>query len=155
MQILQRVNIFIAGHRGLVGSAILRRLQEMACSNLLLRDCKSLDLADQRAVSGFFNLKQPSVVILAAARVGGIAANSQYPADLFRENLAIQQNIITAAQENGVKKFLFFGSNCAYPANIAIPLAEEALLNGAPERTNRSFAIAKLAGIEYCRAVNQ
>lgn len=153
--ILKQERIFIAGHRGLVGSAILRRFQEMTCSNLLLRDRKSLDLTDQKAVSKFFNLEQPNVVILAAARVGGIAANSQYPADFFRENLAIQQNIITAAQENGVKKLLFFGSNCAYPANIAMPLAEEALLNGAPERTNRSFAIAKLAGIEYCRAVNQ
>ena len=152
---LQKEKIFVAGHRGLIGSAILRKLQMLGCSNILVAERKALDLSDQRAVFEFIASERPTVVVLAAARVGGIIANSRYPADFFEENISIQQNVISAARKNDVTKLLFFGSNCAYPANIPMPLAEKALLDGAPEITNRSFAIAKVAGVEYCRAVNQ
>ncbi|MDQ6951825.1 MAG: GDP-L-fucose synthase [Mariprofundales bacterium] len=144
--------IFVAGHRGLVGSALVRALQRQGFTNLLLRTSSELDLCDGRAVDAFFSEHQPVAVLLAAAKVGGIHANSSYPADFIRNNLMIQNSVIDGAYRAGVKKLLFLGSSCIYPRLAKQPIREEALLTGALEPTNEWYAIAKIAGIKMCQA---
>ena len=147
--------IFVAGHRGLVGSAIVRRLGELGFANLLLRTHAELDLCDQAAVDEFFARERPAYVFLAAARVGGILANSTYPADFIRDNLLIQCNVIDAARRNTVTKLCFLGSSCIYPRLAPQPLREEYLLTGPLEATNEWYAVAKLAGIKMCQAYSR
>jgi GDP-L-fucose synthase len=142
--------IFIAGHRGLVGSAIVRRLEQEGYTNLLLRTKNELDLRDQLAVKEFFNKEKPDYVFLAAAKVGGIIANAQAPADFTYDNLAIQINVIDSAYRSGVKKLLFLGSACIYPKITAQPIKEEYLLEGKLEPTNEGYALAKIAGLKLC-----
>ncbi|MFT4113586.1 GDP-L-fucose synthase family protein [Silvibacterium sp.] len=147
--------IFIAGHRGLVGSAIRRGLEQQGYTNLLLRSRAELDLTDKAAVLAFFEQEQPEYVFLAAAKVGGIVANDTYPADFIRENLEIQTNVIDAAYRSGVKRLLFLGSSCIYPKLCPQPIKEEYLLTGPLEPTNRAYALAKIAGIEMCWSYNR
>jgi len=144
--------IFVAGHRGLVGSALVRRLQREGEQNLLLRGRAELDLLDQSAVNAFFASERPEQVYLAAARVGGILANDSRPAEFIHENLVLQSNIVDAAWRNGVKKLLFLGSSCIYPKLAAQPMREDSLLTGALEPTNEWYAIAKIAGLKMCQA---
>jgi GDP-L-fucose synthase len=144
--------IFVAGHRGLVGSALVRRLRAAGFNRLVLREHGELDLTDQRAVAEFFACDRPEYVFLAAARVGGILANSTYPAVFLRENLAIQTNVIDSAWRNGVRKLLFLGSSCIYPRLAPQPMREECLLSGPLEPTNEPYAIAKIAGLKMCQA---
>lgn len=146
--------IHVAGHRGLVGSAIVRRLRACGFDNLILRTHEELDLADSAAVADFYDRERPDYVFLAAAKVGGIHANSTRPAEFIRENLAIQTNVIHSAWHNGVARLLFLGSSCIYPRDCPQPIREEFLLTGPLEPTNRAYAIAKIAGIEMCRAYN-
>ena len=147
--------IFVAGHRGLVGSAIRRELEGQGYSNLLLSSHAELDLTDRSAVDAFFSREQPEYVFLAAAKVGGILANDTYPADFIRENLEIQTNVIDASYKNGVKRLLFLGSSCIYPKLAPQPIKEEYLLTGPLESTNRAYAMAKIAGIEMCWSYNR
>ncbi|MEM6579496.1 MAG: GDP-L-fucose synthase [Pseudomonadota bacterium] len=149
--------IFLAGHRGMVGSAIHRALRAEGVreENILTRDRAALDLTDQVAVRGFFSAQRPDTVILAAARVGGIHANSAYPADFIYENLMIEANVIHAAHRTGVQKLLFLGSSCIYPRSADQPMGEDALLSGALEPTNEPYAIAKIAGIKLCESYNR
>ncbi|MBO6788933.1 MAG: GDP-L-fucose synthase [Dinoroseobacter sp.] len=143
--------IFVAGHRGMVGSALVRRLASEGCEVVTAgRDV--LDLADQAAVRDWFNTEKPDAVILAAAKVGGIHANDTYPVDFLADNLALQTNVITSAHESGVEKLLFLGSSCIYPKHAPQPIPEEALLTGPLEPTNEWYAIAKIAGIKLCQA---
>ena len=144
--------IFVAGHKGLVGSAIARNLQAKGYDNLILRTSKELDLTNQAAVNAFFEAEKPDYVFLAAARVGGIHANNTYPADFIRDNLQIQTNVIDAAYRNDAKKLLFLGSSCIYPKFAPQPMKEEHLLTGELEPTNEWYAIAKIAGIKMCQA---
>lgn len=146
--------IYIAGHTGLVGSAILRILKKQGYENILTATREHLDLCDQRAVENFFSRHKPRYVILAAAKVGGIYANSHYPAEFIAQNLNIQSNVIHQAKEHGVERLLFLGSSCIYPKECPQPIKEEYLLTGQLEPTNRSYALAKIAGIEMCRAYN-
>ncbi len=145
-------SIFVAGHRGLVGSALVRRLRAAGFQQLVLRERGELDLTDQRAVADFFASARPQYVLLAAARVGGILANDTHPADFLRENLAIQTNVIHSACRNGVRKLLFLGSSCIYPRLAPQPMREEHLLSGPLEPTNEAYAIAKIAGLKMCQA---
>jgi GDP-L-fucose synthase len=147
--------IFIAGHRGLVGSAVVRNLRSAGYDNLLLRSRSELDLLDQQAVRRFFVEEKPDFVVLAAAKVGGIIANSTYPADFIAQNLAIQGNIIESAYASGVRRLLFLGSSCIYPKMAPQPIKEEYLLTGPLESTNRPYAVAKIAGIEMCWSFNR
>jgi len=147
--------IYIAGHKGLVGSAIVRALNAQGFNNLIVRTRAELDLKDQSAVNEFFAEEQPAYVFLAAAKVGGILANSSYPADFIYENLVIETNIIHAAYKNKVKKLLFLGSTCVYPKLASQPIKEESLLTGALEETNEWYAIAKIAGIKLCQAYSK
>ena len=147
--------IYIAGHRGLVGSAIVRNLQSKGYANLLMRTHSELDLTNQAATSAFFAQEQPDYVFLAAAKVGGIHANNEYPAEFIRDNLAIQTNIIHAAYVNKVERLLFLGSSCIYPKLAPQPMKEEYLLTGPLEPTNRPYALAKIAGIEMCWSYNR
>jgi GDP-L-fucose synthase len=147
--------IFIAGHRGLVGSAIRRGLERMGYTNLLLKTRVELDLMNAPAVAHFFAEYRPEYVFLAAAKVGGILANNTYPADFIRDNLEIQTNVIDAAYQSGVKRLLFLGSSCIYPKLCPQPIREEYLLTGPLEPTNRAYALAKIAGIEMCWAYNR
>lgn len=147
--------IFVAGHRGLVGSGIRRGLEARGYSNLLLRTHTELDLADRSAVRAFFDQQKPEFVFLAAAKVGGILANDTYPADFIRENLEIQTNVIDASYHSGVQRLLFLGSSCIYPKLATQPIREESLLTGPLESTNRAYALAKIAGVEMCRSYNQ
>jgi GDP-L-fucose synthase len=147
--------IYVAGHRGLVGSAIVRRLQAEGCTNLLLRTHAELDLTDEHATRAFFESERPEQVFLAAAKVGGIVANNSYPADFIRENLAIQNNVIHAAYLSGVKRLLFLGSSCIYPKLAPQPMRERDLLTGPLEPTNRAYALAKIAGVEMCWSYNR
>ncbi len=147
--------IYIAGHRGLVGSAILRRLQAAGHSNVLLRTHAELDLTDERATRAFFEAERPEFVFLAAAKVGGIVANNAYPAEFIRDNLAIQTNLIHAAYLSGVQRLLFLGSSCIYPKLAPQPMKESALLTGPLEPTNRPYALAKIAGVEMCWSYNR
>ena len=144
--------IYVAGHRGLVGSAITRRLQADGATHLILRTHAELDLIDQRAVDAFFAEERPEYVFLAAAKVGGIHANNTYPAEFLRDNLAIQTNVIHSAWTHGVRKLCFLGSSCIYPKLAPQPLREESLLTGPLEPTNEWYAIAKIAGIKMCQA---
>jgi GDP-L-fucose synthase len=144
--------IFIAGHRGMVGSAILRRLQAGGYSNFVLRTSDELDLRNQQQVNEFFRTEKPEYVFLAAARVGGILANNVYRADFIYENIMIQNNVIHASYVNNVKKLLFLGSSCIYPKMATQPMKEEYLLTGLLEHTNEPYAIAKIAGIKMCDA---
>lgn len=147
--------VYVAGHRGLVGSAILRRLQAGGYRNLIVRTHSELDLTNQQAVRKFFETERPGCVFLAAARVGGIVANNTYPAEFIYQNLMIQSNIIQASYESGVEKLLFLGSSCIYPKHAPQPLKEEHLLTGLLEPTNEPYAIAKIAGIKMCAAYNR
>ncbi|HEX4029772.1 MAG TPA: GDP-L-fucose synthase [Terracidiphilus sp.] len=147
--------IFVAGHRGLVGSAIRRGLEQQGYTNLLLKTRAELDLTDARAVEDFFRAAQPEYVFLAAAKVGGILANDTYPADFLRENLKIQTNVIESAYHAGVSRLLFLGSTCIYPRLAPQPIREEYLLTGPLEPTNRAYALAKIAGIEMCWSYNR
>lgn len=144
--------IFLAGHRGLVGSAILRRLQADGFANVITRSHAELDLIDASKVDAFFKSERPSHVFMAAARVGGIVANNSFGADFLRENLQIQTNVIDAAYRFGGQKLLFLGSSCIYPKFAPQPIREDSLLTGALEPTNESYAIAKIAGIAMCQA---
>ncbi len=144
--------IFVAGHRGLVGSAIVRRLKVDGYTNLVTRTRQELDLRDQAAVYRFFEEERPEYVFLAAARVGGILANSKYPADFIRDNLLIQTHVIDAAYRYGTKKLLFFASSCVYPKHAPQPMKEEYLLAGPLEPTNEPYAVAKIAGIKMVQA---
>ena len=147
--------IYVAGHTGLAGSAIVRALERAGHSNLLLRRRAELDLGDARAAAAFFERERPHYVFLAAAKVGGILANERYPADFIRENLAIQSNVIHEAWRAGVKRLLFLGSSCIYPRDCAQPIKEEYLLTGPLEATNRAYALAKIAGVEMCWSYNR
>jgi GDP-L-fucose synthase len=144
--------IFVAGHRGLVGSAIVRRLQAAGLTNLLLPPRSEVDLRDQTAVEAFFERSRPAYVFLAAAKVGGILANDSHPAEFLRDNLAIQTNVIHAAHRHGTSKLLFLGSSCIYPKFAPQPMPEECLLTGPLEPTNEWYAIAKIAGLKMCQA---
>ncbi len=144
--------IYVAGHRGLVGSAILRRLQAEGYRNIITRTRQELDLTRQEAVERFFREERPEYVFLAAAKVGGILANATYPADFIRDNLLIQTHVIDAAYRFGVKKLLFLGSSCIYPKFAPQPMKEEYLLTGPLEPTNEAYAVAKIAGIKMCQA---
>ena len=155
MNIFQDSKIYVAGHRGLVGSAIVRQLETGGCNNLLLRTRKELDLIDQSAVRSFFEQEHPEIVVLAAAKVGGILANSMYPGEFIYENLMIQANIIHWSQKTGVKRLLFLGSSCIYPKLAPQPLKEEYLLSGPLEPTNDAYAVAKIAGIKMCESYNR
>lgn len=144
--------IFVAGHRGLVGSALVRKLEREGAKQLILRTHRELDLTDQAAVENFFATEKPEFVFLAAAKVGGIHANNTYPAEFIRDNLAIQTNVIHSAWKNGAKKLLFLGSSCIYPKLAPQPLKEEYLLTGPLEPTNEWYAVAKIAGLKMCQA---
>ncbi len=151
----KNAKIYIAGHRGLVGSAIVRNLQEKGYTNLLMRTHTELDLTDQKATDAFFAEEKPDYVFLAAAKVGGILANNLYPAEFIRDNLVIQANIIHAAYKNNATRLLFLGSSCIYPKLAPQPMKEEYLLTGPLEPTNRPYALAKIAGIEMCWSYNR
>ncbi|MFR9636845.1 MAG: GDP-L-fucose synthase [Rikenellaceae bacterium] len=142
--------IYIAGHRGMVGSAILRNLQSKGYTNFITRTHSELDLTSQAEVNEFFETEKPDYVFLAAAKVGGIVANSTYPAQFFYENSMIQNNVLHAAYTNGVKKLMFLGSSCIYPKLAPQPMQEDALLTGLLEQTNEAYAIAKISGIKMC-----
>jgi GDP-L-fucose synthase len=147
--------IYVAGHRGLVGSAIVRKLESEGYENLVYRTSKELDLRDANAVRTFFEEEQINYVYLAAAKVGGIVANNEYPADFIRDNLLIQTNIIDSSYQTGVQKLLFLGSTCIYPKYAPQPMKEEHLLTGELEPTNEPYAIAKIAGIKMCQSYNR
>ena len=148
----KNAKIYIAGHRGMVGSAIHRKLAKEGYTDIVTRTSKELDLRDQAAVKAFFDLEKPDYVFLAAAKVGGIVANNTYRADFLYENLAIQNNVIHQSYKHGVKKLMFLGSSCIYPKLAPQPLKEEYLLTGLLEETNEPYAIAKIAGIKMCEA---
>ena len=147
--------IFVAGHRGMVGSAICRQLQKKSDVEIITRNRDELDLCDQRAVHEFMKSEKPDEVILAAAKVGGIHANNTYPAEFIYQNLQIQSNVIHAAHINDVQKLLFLGSSCIYPRAVDQPMKEDALLTGVLEPTNEPYAIAKIAGIKMCESYNR
>lgn len=151
----KNAKIYVAGHRGMVGSAIFRKLEKEGYSNLISRTSIELDLRDQKAVADFFSSEQPDYVFLAAAKVGGIVANNTYRADFLYENLQIQNHVIHNAYRTGVKKLLFLGSSCIYPKLAPQPLKEEYLLTGLLEPTNEPYAIAKIAGIKLCDAYRE
>src|SRR5947209_8157282 len=156
MQFMDKTDrIFVAGHRGMVGSALVRRLEAGAFSNLLTRERAHLDLTDESAVAKFFAKERPAILIVAAAKVGGIKANNDYPVEFLVENLRIQNNVIHAAHENAVRKLLFLGSSCIYPKFAPQPIQESALLTGPLEPTNEAYAIAKIAGIKLCQAYSR
>ncbi|MCC6485728.1 MAG: GDP-L-fucose synthase [Armatimonadetes bacterium] len=144
--------VFVAGHRGLVGSALVRRLERDGYQKLVTRSRQELDLTDQLAVDRFFRETHPDYVFLAAARVGGILANDSFPADFIRDNLLIQTNVIDAAYRNGTRKLLFLGSSCIYPRLAEQPIREDCLLTGPLEKTNEAYAVAKIAGVKMCEA---
>ena len=151
----KQAKIYVAGHRGLVGSALIRQLQTQGYTNVVTRTHAQLDLTDQVAVKQFFETEKLDYVILAAAKVGGIHANNTYPAEFIHENLAIQTNVIHQSYVAGVKRLLFLGSSCIYPRDCPQPIKEEYLLTGALEPTNRPYALAKIAGIEMCWSYNR
>jgi len=151
----ERSKIFVAGHNGLVGSAMVRRLRSSGYGNLVLRSHAELDLADADAVKFFFATENPEYVILAAAKVGGIFANDTFPADFILQNLLIQTNVIDQAYRHGVKGLLFLGSSCIYPRDCPQPIQEEYFLSGPLEKTNIAYAVAKIAGVEMCHAYNR
>ncbi|MXZ18972.1 MAG: GDP-L-fucose synthase [Rhodothermaceae bacterium] len=148
-------SIYVAGHRGLLGRALVKKLRASGYTNLLLRTSAELDLRCQRSVNHFFEEERPEFVILAAARVGGILANDQYPADFLGDNLSIQNHVLDAAKNTGVKRLLFLGSTCIYPREAEQPLKETALLSGPLETTNRWYAVAKITGVVQCQALRR
>jgi nucleoside-diphosphate-sugar epimerase len=152
---LRDARIFVAGHRGMVGSALVRRLETAGCRHLILRGRRELDLTNQAAVEAFFAAERPDYVFLAAARVGGINANNSWPADFIYDNLAIATHTIRAAHAHGCRRLLFLGSSCIYPRLAAQPMTEAALLTGPLEPTNEPYAIAKIAGIKLCESWNR
>jgi GDP-L-fucose synthase len=152
---LKNAKIFVAGSNGMVGSAIVRSLKRNGFTSIIEKSSKELDLKDQKAVQQFFKDEQPEYVFLAAAKVGGIHANNQYPATFIYDNLMIQSNVINAAYENQVKKLLFLGSSCIYPKMAPQPLKEDYLLTGSLEPTNEAYAIAKIAGLKMCQFYQQ
>jgi len=147
--------IYVAGHRGLVGSSILRLLEQIGANNLITKTSGELDLTDQKKVQNFFAVEKPDYVIMAAAKVGGIHANNTYPADFIYNNLIIEANVIDASFRNDVKRLLFLGSSCIYPKAVAQPMREDALLTGVLEPTNEPYAVAKIAGIKLCESYNR
>ena len=149
------IKIYVAGHRGMVGSAIVRNLQAKGCSNIVTRTHAELDLTNQQAVKEFFEQEKPEQVYLAAAKVGGIHANNTYPAEFIYQNMMMEANVIHHAFECGVRKLLFLGSSCIYPKMAPQPMAEDALLTGQLEATNEPYAIAKIAGIKLCESYNR
>ena len=152
MKLTHDSRIYVAGHRGLVGSAMVRSLESQGFQNLIVRSREELDLTEQSAVREFFDASRPQAIIMAAARVGGIHANNSHPAGFLRDNLLIQDNIIDAAYRSGVEKFVFLGSSCIYPKMAPQPIKEDYLLTGPLEPTNEWYAIAKIAGIKMCQA---
>lgn len=150
-----KTRIYVAGHKGMVGSAIIRTLQQQGQTNIITRTHAELDLTDQSAVRTFFTTERPEQVYLAAAKVGGIHANNTYPAEFIYENLTVQSNVVDAAFQNGVRKLLFLGSSCIYPKLAQQPIREDALLTGTLEPTNEPYAIAKIAGIKLCESYNR
>jgi len=152
---MKESKIYVAGHRGMVGSAIVRALKVRGYTNIVTRTSSELDLRDQSAVAGFFASEKPAYVFLAAAKVGGIVANNTYPAEFLYDNLQIQNNIIHQSYVHGVKKLLFLGSSCIYPRECVQPMKEEYLLTGPLEKTNEPYAIAKIAGIKMCQSYNR
>jgi GDP-L-fucose synthase len=155
VSITKRSKIYVAGHQGLVGSALLRALQSRGYERILLRSRAELDLTRQEAVQAFFERERPDAVILAAARVGGIHANNSRPGEFIRDNLLIQDHVIDAAQRSGVEKFVFLGSSCIYPKLAEQPIREDSLLSGPLEPTNEWYAIAKIAGVKLCQALRR
>jgi GDP-L-fucose synthase len=151
----KHAKIYVAGHRGLVGSALMRQLARQGYSNIVTRIHAELDLTNQQAVADFFQTEKPDYVFLAAAKVGGIHANNTYPADFIQQNLAIQTHVIHQSYLAGVKRLLFLGSSCIYPRDCPQPIKEEYLLTGELEPTNRPYALAKIAGIEMCWSYNR
>ena len=151
----KNAKIFVAGHRGLVGSAIKKELEEKGYKNLLTRTHKELDLTDSSAVKDFFKLEKPDYVILSAAKVGGIHGNNTYPVEFFTENMKIQLNVIENSFKNNVKKLLFLGSSCIYPKNAPQPMKEDYLLSSALEKTNEMYALAKISGLKLCASYNR
>jgi GDP-L-fucose synthase len=151
----KHAKIYVAGHRGLVGSALMRNMRDRGYTNFVTRTHAELDLTDQTAVEAFFAAEKPEYVFLAAAKVGGIQANNEYPAEFIRDNLAVQTNVIHAAWKNSVSRLLFLGSSCIYPKFAPQPMKEEHLLTSELEPTNRPYALAKIAGIEMCWAYNR
>ncbi len=147
--------VYVAGHTGLVGRALVRRLKAEGCATIITREHQELDLRDQQAVNCFFEKERPEYVFLAAAKVGGIGANMEYPASFIYDNLAIQINVIHAAYRCGVKKLLFLGSSCIYPRNCPQPIKEEYLMTGELEKTNEGYALAKIAGLKLCESYNR
>ncbi len=147
--------IYVAGHRGMVGSAIVRKLQEKGYQNLILRSSRELDLRDQAATRAFFAEEKPEYVFLAAAKVGGILGNAKQPADFLYDNMILEMNAIRAAWENGVKKLMFLGSSCIYPRMAPQPMPENCLLTGALEQTNEGYALAKISGLKYCEYLDR
>ena len=146
----KNAKIYVAGHRGMVGSAIVRELEKQGYKNIIVRTHKELDLCRQVEVEEFFAQEKPEYVFLAAAKVGGIGANSESPADFMYENMALEMNVLNAAWKNNVKKLMFLGSSCIYPKFAPQPMKEESLLTGALEPTNEAYALAKIAGLKYC-----
>ncbi|MSU55033.1 MAG: GDP-L-fucose synthase [Candidatus Taylorbacteria bacterium] len=151
----KKYKIYIAGHRGLVGSAIVRKLQNEGYRNLVLKTRTELDLLDQKSVTDFFAQEKPDYVFLAAAKVGGIMANKDFPAEFIYENLMVQANVLEQSRKNGVKKLLFLGSSCIYPRLAPQPIKEKYLLSGPLEPTNQAYAIAKIAGVITCQSYNK
>lgn len=147
--------IYVAGHRGMVGSAIVRALKKAGYSNIIMRTSKELDLRRQDAVEEFFKTEKPDYVFLAAAKVGGIMANSKYPADFMYDNMVLEMNVIHSAYQNNVKKLLFLGSSCIYPRLAPQPMPESCLLTSALEQTNEAYALAKISGLKYCEYLNR
>ena len=151
----KETKIFVAGHRGLVGSAIMRQLKLLGCKNIITRTHKELDLVNQMAVQNFFLKEKPEYVILAAGVVGGVHANNTYPAKFIYDNLMIQANVIDAAYKCNVARLLFLGSTCIYPKAVAQPMSEDSLLTNVLESTNEPYAVAKIAGIKLCESYNR
>lgn len=147
--------IYVAGHRGLIGSAVMRALAAGWRGELVTRTREELELGDERAVNGFFEATKPAYVVLAAGRVGGIVANRDHPADFLAENLAVQSNVLLAAHRAGVKRLIYFASSCMYPRECPQPMAEEALFTGKPEPTSMAYAVAKISGMELCLSLNR
>ena len=147
--------IYVAGHRGMVGSAIMRELQRQGYNNLTVRSHTELDLTRQDAVERFFDEERPDYVFLAAAKVGGIAANNTAPADFMYQNMALEMNVIHAAWQHGVRKLEFLGSSCIYPRMAPQPMREDCLLGSALEPTNEAYALAKISGLKYCEYLNR
>lgn len=151
----KEARIYVAGHRGMVGSAIVRALKKAGYENIVMRTSKELDLRRQEAVEEFFAAEKPDYVFLAAAKVGGIMANSKYPADFMYDNMILEMNVIRAAYQNNVKKLLFLGSSCIYPRLAPQPMPESCLLTSALEQTNEAYALAKISGLKYCEYLNR